>query len=1055
MIDPNYIHQRDVSNILTQLQKDVARIKEKYSDNPDDPKLSEELQDLIDTADRDLRLKTQAIVRSRLSQSRILPINYKMSPMPAISSRPRSTASNQSPLPPLPDEHEDLRQSVRKRGVQSALEHQKPTPITPISRQKKASTNLTATTEKQRTVKIQQHREQLPKVDRRDPSAPPPPVTQNMVNTYGLQQLNESGLIRNADITRHLTGVVTVGPFIREPSTTQSESTTVFRLDPEACSKSNEVKVMVNSSASTPSSESERRRIEEEEEKKKKEKQEEAKRRTFWFINGEPDESALDYITFRKDYTTKLEIIDIYLRMLRNLCEGKGISRVKIDCQSLIDLTLIDPDECPVERLMKCLVGNFSNKKGSRKIGFGFIGKDAEKKAAIVIQSIYRGFLARRFLRFIRRNFHAASSIQKWYRNNRDTLQIRLSIRKQKSERISHFISIQQSFDKMAFQQYHFLLHIIDSHFPSELGRISSLHNKNAFLIIVSRMALPTVIADYLKANVDDQKRLFFVVPKQRLPYTLPMEDVLACDQRLLEHIRDISKGRPIFIVPNQIRASLIEVSIALNAVLLSPSPIDPDRFINFTIIKEFLSKCSDKSVQLSQEIQTKDKLCEILASMTTSNIQIENWLIRSKTNQTKKSLSLCNSNFIGDFCWVDTSDMPLLSKMKENANLLSPKDLNDKSFIELLAKNISNNFENFINTISTIDKKKFISDIWDNGAFIEETPQNPVSYTSISLFISPTGERKITGAWENLYISKFETFASIHPAFIVDSPTLKERVSKIADELVNNQTIGDIVIDFWGSIQKNEFILTPNNMKYAGIERCLPQMLSESICKSSFDEETMKMDKFTYVQDRLVLPQEIAFDDFISKCKSNGIKVNENVFFLPDLQEDITIGMVVTADTIAELINLVYNTFCILSEKVFDIQGDPTALLFNYCSAIEYLKDQIDSEHEIKNALFMKKVNVKVVEDKQKPKLYKFGPNNAKFEPVSVPDSVFESMDDSDVENVSMRRSLITTPTDSRGRERKLMTPSDDDDKESFKQEKMKKRKDLPEAPAGASLKD
>ena len=170
-------------------------------------------------------------------------------------------------------------------------------------------------------------------------------------------------------------------------------------------------------------------------------------------------------------------------------------------------------------------------------------------------------------------------------------------------------------------------------------------------------MALPTVIADYLKANVDDQKRLFFVVPKQRLPYTLPMEDVLACDQRLLEHIRDISKGRPIFIVPNQIRASLIEVSIALNAVLLSPSPIDPDRFINFTIIKEFLSKCSENSYWVHHLIYIQKHMNEPIDKI--------NKLIEKNSNK--------------------LDNVILLKLIKKNKSLeFIPKFLNTDSFLRL-----------------------------------------------------------------------------------------------------------------------------------------------------------------------------------------------------------------------------------------------------------------------------------------------------------------------------------------------------------------------------------
>lgn len=73
---------------------------------------------------------------------------------------------------------------------------------------------------------------------------------------------------------------------------------------------------------------------------------------------------------------------------------------------------------------------------------------------------------------------------------------------------------------------------------------------------------------------------------------------------------------------------------------------------------------------------------------------------------------------------------------------------------------------------------------------------------------------------------------------------------------------------------------------------------------------------------------------EFNSKCIKNGIKLNKNVFFLPDLQEEITIGFVAVADTPEFLINLVYETFCILSEKVFDLKMIHT----HSCSVIALL---------------------------------------------------------------------------------------------------------------------
>jgi hypothetical protein len=53
----------------------------------------------------------------------------------------------------------------------------------------------------------------------------------------------------------------------------------------------------------------------------------------------------------------------------------------------------------------------------------------------------------------------------------------------------------------------HLLVHLINTHLSSELGRIRVLENHNTTLIIFSRFPLLTFIAEFLFAHIDDQRR--------------------------------------------------------------------------------------------------------------------------------------------------------------------------------------------------------------------------------------------------------------------------------------------------------------------------------------------------------------------------------------------------------------------------------------------------------------------------------------------------------------------------------------------------------------------
>ncbi|KAK8899699.1 hypothetical protein M9Y10_002021 [Tritrichomonas musculus] len=1162
MIDPNYIHQRDVSTILTNLQADVNNVREKYAENPNDPQLAIELQTLIDNADRDLRLKTQAIVRARLSQSRLLPIQSKSIPIPELPPRSQSAAGAGPPLPPLqpaPSDYEPI--NPHKRGVQNKNAHP-PQPIHPIVHEKhsKRLTTPVAKDKIGRSRRIPQLKETLPRVDRHDPLATPPPISEKLINAFGLEQLNETGLIQNSDIKKHLEGIVTVAPYTYELPPVPLSVTPNYVLDTSAQN--------ITEEEAMPNTESTSIKPAEENCEQKEDKSDNLAESSksigssdsesditkmsmkFFLINGIPDEDSVGFNNFRRSCYSLSETIDIYLDLLRRFCENQGLKKQQIDGQKLIEIaTNYDPDEVSDDRLIGCLSGELKKIRKAGRFGFGFIGEFAEKKAATAIQSIWRGFTARRMFRLIKKTSSAAKRIQNWYKQRIESHEFRQSMREAKKERYQAFLELQGS-DFYYPNQPHLLLHIINGHLPSELGRIQVLKtNPNSKLVIFSRFPLPTFISSYLKDHIENQEKLVFVVPRQKLPYTLPIEDVLASDSRLMKYIQEIANEMPIYFVPNRMRDSLIDASSFMESFLISPLPKILANVTGLKNNRQFLSNCCQNMfITAPNEVHNKEELCTALANLSLENLNTQQWMIKTNSNK---------------FGWIDTNEISLLERVKKNASIMTQDDLNDPTFRNLLVKTISDELNVITETISTINKSDLLKEVYEDGAFVQAAPQDVKSRPSVSLFVMTKkkkvrkvqnpekreempkenkteeaqqtensnenkdlqqdkaeasekiqneaelnkendnkevdaenkcennnldkngeededeyeyeGEVHITGTWENLYISEFEPFATIHPAFIVKPEKLCKHTMKYANDLIKKNLIGTSVIDFWFSTHSNKERITPDEITFTATERYLPQMLSENVCNLTFNEKTLKMGKYTYVQERLVLPYAISIDELNSKCIKNGIKINKNVFFIPDLQEEITIGLVAVANSPEMLINIVYETFCILTEKVFDLKNDPKALLFSYCTAIEFIKEQIDSEGSIRSTVYMKKMRIKVVEDQIKPLLFHYDELNKKNrsdDESSSPETP-KIEDDYKITEISNevktntvkifdanyvpegRRSLITTPIDADGREKKLITPSDEDITEPNSAKNIENivKEDLPDAPAGANI--
>ena len=410
-MDAELIHQRDVSAILNQLQDDLKNVYEKHQHNPTTKEeLNKEVQDLISTADRDLRLKTQAIVRARLSKSRILPLSMgKPKKDPNFMQHAHSALAN--PLPPL--------KPLKETSFEKMIENNAPQPIPPIAThtEQRFCTAVTPA----RLRKIPDFTPALPKRDLHDPGAPLPEIDPKIIPKYGLNRLEESGLISNRVVKDQLKDLVTVSPFVYDftKSIKKEDDMSAYKLDKDSAYKLDKDHEEIQKEKERPPTE-EKTQIEA--------VQTEDEKPLFpgghthlrlQFLNGEPLTVTQDYRAFKKEHQNVWEQIEIIFQLLKKACYTYGFSKVMVDANAVLDLLQYDPDEISEERLLLCFIDIPAEKdrKKRTKAGVGFVGPNAENIAATVIQSVWRGFYARREVRMIRRTGAAVRIIQRWYRN--------------------------------------------------------------------------------------------------------------------------------------------------------------------------------------------------------------------------------------------------------------------------------------------------------------------------------------------------------------------------------------------------------------------------------------------------------------------------------------------------------------------------------------------------------------------------------------------------------------------------------------------------------------
>jgi hypothetical protein len=976
-MDATFVHQRDVANILASLEDSIKAVEEREKSSPGSVDLKAEIQQLIDSVDRNLRLKAQAIVRYRLAQSRILPLK----PAPAVR-QPRRAGSafpwRSAPLPPLTP--------LRRAGQ----------PIHPIvthPTERISSPRGRSLLESEVSARIV-----LPRLNWHDPAAPVPPIPPMAVEKYGLQQLTESGHIRNESLPAHLEGVVTVAPVTFEILEAPSPSTH-FVLDRTATEPvSGEESAMPGLPPVPPPRPPKPKPVEDPKVL--------ARRYFFPLIRGVPDPDSPEFNEFKRTNQNIWEQVQVVLEMLRALCEDQGFVNQLVDARPIADLSRLDPDEITRERLMKCLVDLArTKKKRPPKYGFGFIGPLAEHKAAVAIQSIWRGFDARRFVRGITRRKAAALMIQHWYRRRIAVDQFRLDVQSRIYQRHIAFEENQTKAKAFAPNDPHFFVHLLGTHLSSELGRLRVLSNPNASLLLFSRFPLPTSIADFLSGHVPDQRRLHFLIPQQRLPLSLPIEDVLASDARVMTRIKTIAGTRPIYLLPVAPRRALQEIAAFLGAFILAPTELD--RPLKRVQVRELLAPGSKHLMEASEEISETDAIGKALTDLALTHLSTAQWHIRLND---------------GMFGWVNTGDLTVLQKTKTNADVLTSADVTDPHFREVLSQSIVDDIRLIVNTVNASRRSELVERLVTIGGTIEAGPTRPVSAPSSAFFVAPGREPEVIATWERLYISLFEPFAAIYPAFLANPESVRKKTTKIAAAFPGQGRFGISVVDFWYSFRElpNEGMkLTPDDLALSCANRVLPFWLAETVLMRQVEHGD-----FVYVQDRVILPSPMTITALNEKCTQHGLSIGGTVFFVQDLQEELVVGLVVVEETAEKLIERVYQTFSILCESVFHIGDDPSAVLCAYCSAIEFLKNQIENGQPLESSVLQRKVRVKEVTDSCLPKLFSFKEPRFRYPPLRRASHVQNPDPRSEADRQDQM--LITTPTDGRGQERSLMVVSD-----------------------------
>lgn len=201
--------------------------------------------------------------------------------------------------------------------------------------------------------------------------------------------------------------------------------------------------------------------------------------------------------------------------------------------------------------------------------------------------------------------------------------------------------------------------------------------------------------------------------------------------------------------------------------------------------------------------------------------------------------------------------------------------------------------------------------------------------------------------------------FASIHPAFLVDKSLFLDYSKKIAQNFQQKHYIGYHNIQFsYGNFSNSSNedesnLLIGNDVSFAKFENYLPQLLVNQSTETQFDPELMSngVDLFTYVQTEFEFPDLKDIIEIQNIFKESGISNSDQIHFHPNLNSSKLFGIVVSETSPKELIQKVFNIFCLFDDVIFPSNKYPNSKIPTYINAISFLLNQYSQFDELRSS--------------------------------------------------------------------------------------------------------
>lgn len=528
--------------------------------------------------------------------------------------------------------------------------------------------------------------------------------------------------------------------------------------------------------------------------------------------------------------------------LLQPIADGQAgvIENYGTFCTELLETAPDDPSEDAARGAIVAVIGALPNLEGTRS------------GAATLLGAWWRGAIARRHCKQLRRKWNAARRIQSVWASALTRVLTKMEIQRVHEERRSLFLSLRERLEGRWFhakQMRRVEVHIgsltlaetrrykIDGFQAlqgAQVSRIFRVVDSKTDVIFVAPKMLHEDILDYyskimqFRGVKNPPGRFQVVVPENMdLISNLSLSQGLLCSPKALRRIRNLVAGRQAYVVPEAVTHAEVDVASKLGLPLFGPGPQNIAVLASKSNVKRLVASAGLQTVPGAADIYDDDEFFTSLAGLVLKHPQIRTWVFKIDDERDSRGIAYIDLRKIKELAetlssvgesafespWEYFSDDPSgaivpptripiegdpvsLSRREASQEPAAVgTNVNAVVVRNLLQRHVPKRVQ-FCNRAAYPDFNAWMAEASRVGTVIQAVPEGRTSHATVHIQVEPDKSIRILGSSETVFAQPFVRAASLYPHTEGDWAVLKEVGLRMGSALSSRGHVGFASVD-------------------------------------------------------------------------------------------------------------------------------------------------------------------------------------------------------------------------------------------------------------------